>query len=128
MIKATESWDVPIPDYSEQRPHGMIGPRSVWSLDKGELLWIPADTQWGYMASVPRPPEGLLYEVAWSRPLEGGRTWEVVAFGVDMLRLQGLDAFELVQVLLPHVPAICPTCRDMFNEARLNAGLETEEN
>lgn len=124
MTKADQV--IEIPDYSEQRPHGMIGARAVWSLEPGELLWIPADTQWGYMASAMRPPEGLLYEVAWARPLDGDKTWEVVAFGATMLRLRALDYDELLQVLLPHIPAICPTCRQMFDDARRSAGLEED--
>lgn len=127
MTQATGK--IEVPDYSAQRPHGMIGARMVWSLEPGELLWIPADTQWGYQNGH-RIPEGLLYEVAWARPGRWihGEGWEVVAFGATMLRLRDLDAMDLLQVLLPHVPAICPTCRDMFSEARRSAGLETEEN
>jgi hypothetical protein len=118
---------IEVPDYSEQRPHGMIGVRAVWSLDKGDTLWVPNDTQWGWMPELNKG-EGLLFQVAWSRPVtpDGGE-WEVVAFGATMLRLQGLDAFEFLPVVWPHVPAICPTCKEMFDRARRSAGLNVEE-
>lgn len=127
MIQATGKFDVP--DYSAQRPHGMIGIRPVWALERGESLWVPNDSEWGFNAEH-RPPEGSEFEVAWVRPGRWihGEGWEVVAFGATMLRLQGLDAMDYLQVVLPHVPAICPTCREMFSAARRSAGLETEEN
>jgi hypothetical protein len=119
---------IEVPDYTDQRPHGMIGVRATWSLDKGDRLWVPNDTQWGSEMAEGNRFEGLVFEVAWSRPVTpGGGEWEVVAFGATMLRLQGLDAFEFLPVLLPHVPAICPTCKGMFDQARRSAGLNTEE-
>ena len=130
MIRADGKFDVPVPDYSSSLPHGMIGARQVWTLEPGEQLWVPAGTAWDYYSNqqAAKRGAGLVFDVSWARPTApGGATWEVVAFGATMLRLQGLDAFDLLTVLLPHVPAFCPTCRELFDQRRHSAGLKPLE-
>jgi hypothetical protein len=118
---------IEVPDYSSQQPHGMIGKRAVWSLQPGDLLWIPNDAQWGY-GNKYRVPEGSEFEVAWSRPYTAsGEYWEVVAFGATMLTLFPLTYDELLDTVLPHVPSVCPTCTGLFNQARRSAGLNPLE-
>jgi hypothetical protein len=126
VIKATGGFEVP--DYSESRPHSMVAQMPAWTLQPGDMLWSPAGTAWDAFSNLMERERGsgLLHEVAFARPVGPDHRWEVVAFGASMLHLRGLDYRDTLDVVLPHVPAICSTCRGHFERSRRAAGFDDE--